>query len=240
MLFWFVTMVLWNETTVKVFLRLAELFVFSCYVTPTEQQQAVVDDVNTTRSFINGSANLANNSVLRGNISTATMSGPNLEDQITGVYEYGSKTNFDNYLKELGVPWALRFAAGLASPTVTISRDNECQGQNCKEWTIHTNAGFGQTHQVSFNLGQPVNDTTLDGRNIQMTVVREDRAGAGAPVWRETQVSLDSNFNRLSPENGGKSTDLIRTFLSDMMTVDMTCGNVKASSTFNRRKIPIP
>ena len=153
MLFWFVTMVLWNETTVKVFLRLAELFVLSCYVTPTEQQQAAVD-VNTTRSFINGSANLTNNSVLQGNISTATMSGLNPEDQITGmanifralvsslcgllsnqsilffligVYEYGSKTNFDNYLKELGVPWALRFAAGLASPTVTISRDNECQ-----------------------------------------------------------------------------------------------------------------
>ena len=153
MLFWFVTMVLWNETTVKVFLRLAELFVLSCYVTPTEQQQAAVD-VNTTRSFINGSANLTNNSVLQGNISTATMSGLNPEDQITGmanifralvsslcgllsnqsilffligVYEYGSKTNFDNYLKELGVPWALRFAAGLASPTVTISRNNECQ-----------------------------------------------------------------------------------------------------------------
>ena len=117
---------------------------------------------------------------------------------------------------------------------------NDFQGQNCQEWTIHTNAGFGQTHQVSFNLGQPVNDTTLDGRNIQMTVVREDRGGSTAPVWRETQVSLDSNFNRLSPENGGKSTDLIRTFLSDMMTVDMTCGNVKASSIFNRRKMPIP
>ena len=77
----------------------------------------------------------------------------------------------------------------------------------------------------------------LDLRNIGTTLMADvtSEANGGLPVWIETQVGLDSNFNRLSPEQGGKTTQLIRTFLSDKMRVDMSCGNVKASSVFNRR-----
>ena len=40
-------------------------------------------------------------------------------------YDFESSTNFDNYLKELGVNFVLRKLAGLATPAITISTD--CQ-----------------------------------------------------------------------------------------------------------------
>lgn len=46
---------------------------------------------------------------------------------IEGVYDYHSSENFDAYLKELGVAWYLRELAGMAAPTVTISKTH----QNC-------------------------------------------------------------------------------------------------------------
>ena len=41
---------------------------------------------------------------------------------INGTYNYDSSENFDAYLKELGVGWLLRRAAGLARPTVSVTR----------------------------------------------------------------------------------------------------------------------
>ena len=48
---------------------------------------------------------------------------------ISGVYDYGRSTNFEAYLQELGVSYILRRLAGLASPTVTITRNQQtpCQ-----------------------------------------------------------------------------------------------------------------
>ena len=46
---------------------------------------------------------------------------------------------------------------------------------------------------MSFNLGEPVNDTTMDGRNVEMTVKDTTPSGGDPqgtpPVWTETQVS---------------------------------------------------
>ncbi|QQP42344.1 Fatty acid-binding protein, partial [Caligus rogercresseyi] len=41
---------------------------------------------------------------------------------LTGTFTYGHSSNFEPYLKELGVPYLLRSLAQLASPTVTISK----------------------------------------------------------------------------------------------------------------------
>ena len=44
---------------------------------------------------------------------------------IPGTYTFERQSNFQNYLKELGVPYVLRTLAGIARPVVTVSRD--CQ-----------------------------------------------------------------------------------------------------------------
>jgi hypothetical protein len=56
--------------------------------------------------------------------STSTLS-PKTSELIPGIYDYESSVNFDNYLAELGVNYVLRKLAGLAYPTVTISK--QCQ-----------------------------------------------------------------------------------------------------------------
>ena len=44
---------------------------------------------------------------------------------IPGTFTFERQSNFQNYLKELGVPYVLRTLAGIARPVVTVSRD--CQ-----------------------------------------------------------------------------------------------------------------
>ena len=157
-----------------------------------------------------------------------------------GIYDYHSKENFDAYLKELGVPWYLRKAAGLASPTITISKiDQGCSSQweaqsESQEhtlsnlhtpticptrWNIRTDTMF-RSHEVSFALNETVSDTTMDGRSITMVVILSK-----PNQWREVQTSLTN----------GKETTLVRNFLPNKMDIKMLVGNVEASSTFLRR-----
>ena len=62
--------------------------------------------------------------------STTSTIEPKLSNLITGIYDYQSSVNFDNYLKQLGVNYVLRKLAALASPTVTI-------GTNCQDHEKH-------------------------------------------------------------------------------------------------------
>ena len=87
-------------------------------------------------------------------------------------------------------------------------------------WKIHT-ATFVTSHEISFALNETVNDTTMDGRAIEMVVIPTK-----TNQWKETQINL----------NGGKTTTLIRTFFQDKMFIEMFVGNVNSSSTFVRRR----
>ena len=53
---------------------------------------------------------------------------------ITGTFAFERQSNFQNYLKELGVSYVLRTLAGIARPVVTISRDSHV----CKIKSSHT------------------------------------------------------------------------------------------------------
>merc|ERR1712227_903144 len=87
---------------------------------------------------------------------------------VPGVYNFESSTNFDNYLKALGVGFIMRQLASLAQPVVTLSvdchQDTNADACNCS-WTIFTDAGVS-THSVTFHLDTQINDTTLDGRKV--------------------------------------------------------------------------
>ena len=82
---------------------------------------------------------------------------------VPGVYSFESSTNFDNYLKALGVGFIMRQLAGLAQPVVTISLDCDKQDNEAKtdhnpcncSWTIFTDAGVS-THSITFLLDTQV------------------------------------------------------------------------------------
>ena len=56
-------------------------------------------------------------------------SGGGSGGEMTGKYYYNSSSNFDNYLKALGVPYLLRTFAGIATPIVTIQK-HKCEKQS--------------------------------------------------------------------------------------------------------------
>ena len=59
---------------------------------------------------------------------------------IAGTYTFERQSNFQNYLKELGVPYVLRTLAGIARPVVTVSRD--CQVRGHTERAYYLSQGF--------------------------------------------------------------------------------------------------
>ena len=83
-------------------------------------------------------------------------------------------------------------------------------------WSIKTDAAV-RTHLVTFQLGEVVEDFTMDGRSIK------------------TEFTMPSQ-NRLVEEQVGSvvNTTLVRDFFSDKIKVTMYVNNVTALSVFKR------
>jgi len=135
-------------------------------------------------------------------------------DIFTGTFYLDSSDNFDTYLTELGVGYFLRQLALLALPIVTVERS--CPQDAPCIWTMKTDAAV-RTHLVTFQLGEIVEDLTMDGRNIKTVFTQLGR-------------------NRIVEEQVGENvnTTIIREFLKDRMEVTMAVNNVTASSVFKR------
>ena len=91
-----------------------------------------------------------------------------------------------------------------------------CPDDTPCSWTIKTDAAV-RTHLVTFQLGEVVEDLTMDGRNIKT-------------------VFTQSGRNRIVEEQAGESvnTTIVREFFKDRMEVTMVVNNVTASSVFKR------
>ena len=70
-----------------------------------------------------GHQELATNSVVRPEVMPV-LEYPPYTDLIPGTYSYASSTNFESYLRQLGVAYWLRQLALLAHPVVTITAKN--------------------------------------------------------------------------------------------------------------------
>ena len=76
--------------------------------------------------------------------SLTTSTGANIKDEmslITGIYTFESKENFQNYLKELGVPYVLRSLASMATPVITISKDCPVKKNSRGQSTVYVETG---------------------------------------------------------------------------------------------------
>ena len=134
-------------------------------------------------------------------------------DWVEGTYSLESSSNFDSYLKELGVGFLLRQVAQVAQPTVTVDRASSSEEE---VWKVHTST-MVRDHTVTFQLGEEVEDTTLDGRRVASTFTQ----GEGNQLVEE-QVGMRG------------STRLVRTFHQDRMEVTMQANLVTANSVFRR------
>lgn len=148
----------------------------------------------------------------------ATANGQNGDELITGKYRLESSTNFDNYLRELGINPLFRLFANAAKPDVTIKA---CSAPGC-EWQITTKIEglFGRTHNMKFELDTEFADNTMDGRKVRTTIQK-----TSPTTMVETQRD----------DNGNVVTILTRVFNEKEMKVTLVANDVTAFSTFGRR-----
>jgi len=156
-----------------------------------------------------------------------TAMGSNNVSQIPGTYQYNSSSNFNTYLKELGVPWLLRTFAGMANPTIILSK--ECPQQESKPrfltsqkedpclWTMRIETAF-KNHEVQFHLDEEIKDhITMDGRVADVT------------------YSIDGPNTLIEQQKGSKVfTKVVREFYPEFMKVKLMANDVVAHSTFKR------
>ncbi|CDW57592.1 Fatty acid binding protein [Trichuris trichiura] len=101
-----------------------------------------------------------------------------MASQFVGKYKMISSTNFDEYMKQLGVDFATRKIANALSPSIEISIDGD-------HWTVKTSSTF-KSEEAKFVLGKQVEMTTLDGRRVNVRLFRS----ASSLFWQKCKFKL--------------------------------------------------
>uniref|UniRef100_A0A915HYC3 Cytosolic fatty-acid binding proteins domain-containing protein n=1 Tax=Romanomermis culicivorax TaxID=13658 RepID=A0A915HYC3_ROMCU len=86
-------------------------------------------------------------------------------DKFCGYYNMISSENFDEYMKKLGVGFALRMIGSKTKPSLEIVNNGE-------DFSIKTYSTFKNT-ELKFKLGESVDETTIDGRPMKTTFTLE-------------------------------------------------------------------
>ncbi|CAF4821495.1 unnamed protein product, partial [Rotaria sp. Silwood1] len=138
------------------------------------------------------------------------MASNNNIEALIGTWEHVRSENFEGFLKEMGVPMAIRLLAKSMSTRLVINENNGI-------WTLRTEMPL-KTKSISFTPGIQFQDTTPDGSEVQTVVRFEDGK------WVQT----------LSGKNGKES--MVTRFIDDqgLQQIEMTSGTVKARRWFKR------
>ena len=103
---------------------------------------------------------------------------------ITGKYKMLSSENFDEYLKAVGVGFALRQVASRQSPTFYVTIEGD-------EYTLKTESTF-KTTEIKCKLGEEFDETTADGRKLKTTCTRE-----GDTLIQSSKGEVDTTLTRV-------------------------------------------
>jgi len=158
--------------------------------------------------------------------------------EFLGTWKFVSCSNFDGYLKELGINAVLRKLAALANPTIIVTAA-EKDGKEL--WTIRwgldrfnvrslslRNCFFLRTEtvvkstQCSFHLGQEFDETTIDDRKVKSTLRVIDEEGV-------------RKLNHYSVDQQGRRSVVSRTIDGNLMNVWMEVNGVKSSAIFKKK-----
>uniref|UniRef100_A0A8C5BM08 Fatty acid-binding protein, heart-like n=1 Tax=Gadus morhua TaxID=8049 RepID=A0A8C5BM08_GADMO len=158
-------------------------------------------------------------------------------EQFVGSWKMVSSENFDDFLKAMGVGFAIRQIASRTKPSLIVTLD---QGIICLKML----SSF-KTTEVKFKLNQAFDETTADGRNT--TVCQRGRIPKATQfirlaVWWNNAFSFTPQ-NIVTLENGklvqiqswdGKETTIEREIVDGKLVTKCKIGNVVAVRTFQR------
>ncbi|XP_076006150.1 fatty acid-binding protein, heart-like [Genypterus blacodes] len=128
-------------------------------------------------------------------------------ENFVGSWKMVSSEKFDDYLKAVGVGFAIRQMAGRATPKMIFSVDDD--GCIC----LKTESTF-KRHQVKFKLGETFHETTPDGRKTSNVVNMEGDKLVHKQSW------------------DGKEAIIERAITDGKMVVKLTMGDVVSVRTF--------
>ncbi|XP_067274781.1 fatty acid binding protein 7, brain, b [Pseudorasbora parva] len=129
-------------------------------------------------------------------------------DAFCGTWKLVDSENFDEYLKALGVGFAIRQVGNVTKPTVIISKEGDKVVQ--KTQSTFKNA------EISFTLGEEFDEITADDRHCKSTVVMDGDQLVHVQKW------------------DGKETTFVREIKDGKMVMKLTLGDVVAVRTYEK------
>ncbi|KRX58333.1 Fatty acid-binding -like protein 6 [Trichinella sp. T9] len=141
-----------------------------------------------------------------------------MAEKFIGKYRFVSSENFDEFMKALGVNYLLRKIANAASPIVELSLDRDV-------WTLRNISTF-RTLEISFRLGEEVDEVTPDGRHVKVKHC--------CTVFTYENGELKQVQKAVKP--GEKDSIFIRKLEGDKLITTCICGNVTSIRVLQRIK----
>ncbi|KAM8841653.1 fatty acid-binding protein, heart [Spinachia spinachia] len=118
-----------------------------------------------------------------------------------GKWELKESVKFDEYMKKLGVGFAMRQMGNLTKPTTIISVEGDVV-------TLKTQSSLKNT-ELSFKLDEEFDETTADDRKVKSFV----------------SVNAEGNLVHLQKWDG-KETSLVRSVDGNALTLTLTMDDV--------------
>ncbi|XP_048831575.1 fatty acid-binding protein, brain-like [Brienomyrus brachyistius] len=125
-----------------------------------------------------------------------------------GTWKLVDSQNFDEYMKAIGVGFALRQIGNVTKPTIIISEDGD-------KVVLKTQSTF-KNNEISFILGEEFEETTPDDRKCKSTVTLEDDKLVQVQKW------------------DGKETTFVREVKDGKMIMNLTCNDVNALRIYEK------
>jgi len=136
-------------------------------------------------------------------------------EKLVGYWNLENSDNFDNYMKKIGIGFALRTVGNNTKPSVEIVKSDN-------EYALKTHSTFKNT-ELKFELNKEIDETTIDGRPVK------------------TIFTLDGN-KLVQTQKGTKPEDkdsiITREVQGDKLIAKLKCEDVEATRTYARGQSP--
>ena len=113
-------------------------------------------------------------------------------ETICGTWKLTNSENFDEYMKEIGVNFVMRKAAGTMKPHVKFEINGD-------EWTFTTTSTL-KTHTIKYKLNTEFEEETLDGRKCRTTFTFENNQLIQTQKDYTTGTVLSTLIREITPE----------------------------------------
>ncbi|KAI1901730.1 hypothetical protein AGOR_G00037400 [Albula goreensis] len=127
-------------------------------------------------------------------------------DAFVGTWNMKESKNFDDYLKALGVSFAVRQVGSMTKPTTIISVDGDTI-------SLKTQSTFKNT-EIKFKLGEEFDETTADDRKVKSLITLDGGKLVHVQKW------------------GGNETSLVREVNGNALTLTLTLGDVVCTRSY--------